>query len=146
MPSRKFKIAISNQQSSHKVAARKIRSAVAEVLAGEGIAEATISLAIVDDPTIHQLNRQYLKHDYATDVLSFVLERDETSIEGEVIVSADTAASNCVEYGWSAQSELTLYAIHGTLHLIGYDDHTPADRRGMRAKEKEYLARLGIKS
>ena len=146
MPSRKYTIAVSNQQTTHKVAARKIRSAVAEVLAGERILKATISLAIVDDATIHQLNRRYLKHDYPTDVLSFVLERNGQSLDGEIIVSADTAASSCAEYRWSPQCELTLYAVHGTLHLIGYDDHKPADRRRMRAKEKEYLARLGIES
>lgn len=145
MASRKYQIAVSNQQATHKISTRQLKTAVAEVLEGERVPEAIVSVAIVDDATIHQLNRQYLKHDYPTDVLSFVLERERRTFEGEIIISADTAAANCVRYGWSPQSELTLYAIHGTLHLIGYDDHSPTDRRQMRAKEKQYLLRAGIK-
>jgi probable rRNA maturation factor len=144
MSAGKYQIAIANQQKKHAIEVRKLRSAVKEVLAGEQILRATISIAVVDDPTIHRLNRQYLQHDYPTDVLSFVLEQDDKTLDGEIILSADTASSASAEYGWSAHEELILYAIHGTLHLIGYDDHSAADRRRMRAKENEYLARAGI--
>jgi probable rRNA maturation factor len=140
----KFQIAISNQQSEHRVSVRQLRKAIREVLCGEELHAASISLAIVDDQTIHRLNQRFLKHDYPTDVLSFVLDRDGHSLDGEIIVSADTAASACGEYGWTVQEELTLYVIHGTLHLIGYDDHTAQDRKRMRAKETEYLRRLSI--
>lgn len=140
----KFRIGINNQQTAHRVSTRQLRTAVKEVLSGEGVLRATVSLAIVDDPTMHRLNRDYLQHDYPTDVLSFVLDRDEGMLDGEIIVSADTAASSCSEYGWSSAEELALYVIHGTLHLVGYDDHSPADRRRMRAQEREYLGRIGI--
>ena len=140
----KYTIEIANQQSRHDVSRQLLRKAARAVLEGEGIQAATISLAVVDDPTMHQLNREYLKHDYPTDVLSFVLDRDDSNLEGEIIVSADTAASRCSEFGWSAQDEITLYVVHGLLHLIGFDDHSPADRRRMRAKEQEYLAQLNI--
>lgn len=142
--SNKYSIEIANQQSRHEVPRQRLRSAAREILQGEGIRTATISLAIVDDRTMHTLNREYLQHDYPTDVLSFVLERGELTLDGEIIVSADTAASRCAEFGWSAQDEMTLYVVHGLLHLIGYDDHSAADRRRMRAKEQEYLALLKI--
>ena len=90
---------------------------------------ATLNIAIVDDPTIHGLNRQFLDHDYPTDVLSFLLERDGGSLEGEVIVSPDTAPAGPREFGWSAADELLLYVIHGTLHLVGYDDQAEAAAR-----------------
>jgi probable rRNA maturation factor len=140
----KYTIEIANQQSRHKVPQQLLRKAARAVLQGEGIQTATISLAIVDDPTMHQLNREYLKHDYPTDVLSFVLDRDGSNLDGEIVVSADMAASRCPEFGWSAQDEITLYVVHGMLHLIGFDDHSPADRRRMRLKEQEYLRKLKI--
>lgn len=142
----KYTIEIANQQNRHAVPRQLLRAATRNVLRGAGVQAATISLAIVDDPTMHRLNREFLQHDYPTDVLSFVLDRDDKKLDGEIIVSADTAASSCDEFGWSAQDEMTLYVIHGLLHLVGFDDHSSADRRRMRAKEKEYLDRLQIVS
>ena len=120
-----------------------MRRTVKEVLKGEGIESGEISLAVVDDPTIHELNRRWLEHDEPTDVLSFVLERDGSSLEGEIIVSADTARARASEFGWSADAELALYIIHGALHLAGYDDKEPAARAEMRQRECFYLERLG---
>jgi len=137
-------IEIANEQSAYEIDKRALKAAVRSVLTGEGIARATISVAVVDDPTIHRLNRQFLKHDYPTDVLSFVLENDENGLDGEIVVSADTAARTCAEYGWSSHCELTLYLIHGSLHLVGYDDHSAAHRAKMRERETHYLRKLGI--
>ena len=67
-----------------------------------------LSVAVVDDPTIHELNRQFLDHDYPTDVLSFLLERDGDALEGEVVVSADTRGPRRSN-GWPADDELLLY-------------------------------------
>jgi probable rRNA maturation factor len=117
----------------------RLRQAVEAIFRESLIERATLSIAIVDDPTIHRLNRQYLDHDYPTDVLSFLLERDERGLEGEVIVSVDTAARRAVEFGWSTADELLLYVIHGTLHLVGYDDQTESTRAEMRAAERRML-------
>lgn len=113
------------------------------VLQGESVAEADVSVAIVDDPAIHLLNRKYLEHDYATDVLSFLLSAIDEPLEGEIIVSADTAKREANRYAWSITDELLLYVIHGTLHIIGYDDASDRDRELMRAKERAYLEKLG---
>lgn len=112
------------------------------VLNSEAVRQAEISLAIVDDAEIHALNRRFLQHDYPTDVLSFVLERTNESLDGEVIVSTETAITRCGEFGWTAAEELTLYAIHGTLHLLGYDDKSPEDRQQMRKRERFHLANV----
>ena len=66
-----------------------------------------------------------LNHDWPTDVLSFVLEDDDGHLEGEVIISADTAAAAAAELGWPPAAEQLLYVIHGMLHLVGYRDKTP---------------------
>ena len=140
-----IKVEIAIEQVEHDVDADLLKQAVRVVLAGESVDRADVSLAIVDDPTICKLNRKYLKHDYATDVLSFLLSGDGEPLEGEVIASADTADRESTQYGWSMMDELVLYVIHGTLHLVGYDDATDADRAEMRVKEKECLAKLGCR-
>ena len=114
------------------------------IVRDHGIVSAEISLVIVDDTTIHRLNRDHLQHDYPTDVLSFVLEKTDVHLDGEIIVSADTATRVAAECGWAAQDELLLYFIHGCLHLVGYDDHCDEDRADMRAAEAKYLRQLNL--
>jgi probable rRNA maturation factor len=122
----------------------RLSQAVQAVLDGAGIERYEISVAVVDDPTIHALNVRHLQHDYPTDVLSFLLEQEDDYLEGEIVASADTAAHEAKKYAATAANELLLYVVHGALHLVGYDDHSEADRQAMRAKEREYLARFGV--
>ena len=84
----------------------------------------------MDDETIHELNRRLLDHDWPTDVLSFVLEDDGDHLEGEVILSADTAGDGRRRTRQLAAEEQLLYVIHGMLHLVGYDDKSDADAAG----------------
>ena len=139
-----IQVEVTNEQDATPLDEARLRSAVEMILADAGIAEAEISIAVVDDPTIRELNRRHLNHDYATDVLSFLLQRDGTSLEGEIVVSGDTAASTAGQYGWSAEEELLLYVIHGSLHLVGHDDRTPEDREQMRLGERRWLLKLGV--
>lgn len=137
-------IDICNDHPTHPVDEARLRETIAAILADAGIEQYNVSVAVVDDATIHELNRQYLAHDFPTDVLSFVLEQKPGQLEGEVIVSADTAARSAASYQWTADDELLLYVIHGTLHLVGYDDLEDAPREQMRAAEQRYLARMGL--
>lgn len=137
-------IEISNQQTSVEFDAQRMHRAAEAILGDAGITDAQLSIALVDDATIHELNRRFLQHDYPTDVLSFVLERDATRLEGEVIASAQTAQRTAAQYDWSADDELLLYVIHGTLHLVGRDDATPADQAAMRRDEGRYLALFDV--
>lgn len=140
-----LQIALTDEQSRLQIDPTRLRTAVETVLSGEGISSGEISLAVVDDEAIHELNRRWLEHDEPTDVLSFVLEEADGYREGEIIVSADTALARSGEFGWSAHDELLLYVIHGALHLVGYDDKRPTDREQMRQRERFYLDRLDIK-
>jgi probable rRNA maturation factor len=139
-----FQIEVTNQQSALAVQPSLLERAAANVLQGERIQAATVSIAVVDDETIRDLNRRYLEHDYATDVLSFTLERDERCLEGEVVVSAETAVRAGAQFGWSANDELLLYVVHGVLHLVGFDDQTAPEREAMRGMERKYLGALGV--
>jgi probable rRNA maturation factor len=134
-----FEIALTNQQSRHSVQEDQLISAARAVLQDSDFASATISLAIVDDKAIHDLNRRHLNHDYPTDVLSFVLSDEGSHLEGEVIISADAAISNAGEHGTSPENEQLLYVIHGMLHLVGYRDKSADDAQEMRAAEARYL-------
>lgn len=142
MPS--LRVELTNRQTQWPVDAARLVQAVERVLAAEGPADCQVHLAIVDDAEIHAVNRQFLAHDEPTDVVTFVLELDDQRLEGEIVVSAETAARLAAEVGWPYEHELTLYAVHGALHLVGYDDLDPESACAMRAQEAAYLRRLGI--
>jgi probable rRNA maturation factor len=138
-----YQIALLNQQFRHSVNERQLTAAATAIVRDSEFSSAAISLAVVDDDTIHELNRRHLEHDWPTDVLSFVLDDNGDHLEGEVILSADTAAAAADELGTSAAEEQLLYVIHGTLHLIGYDDKSDADAQEMRTAEARYLHQFG---
>lgn len=139
-----FDISLTNEQSQHAVDEQQLIDAAKSVLLDSPFSSAAISLVVVDNPTIHELNRQYLEHDWPTDVLSFVLEDGGTHLEGEVIISADTAAESADELGCSAAAEQLLYVVHGVLHLVGFRDKTPSDVEEMRAAEAKFLRQFGF--
>jgi probable rRNA maturation factor len=122
----------------------RIQAAVQAAFSQSAYEDVTVSVAIVDDEAIHELNRQFLSHDYPTDVLSFPLEDAPPRIEGEIIVSADTAERCASDAGWTPSDELLLYVIHGALHLAGFRDKEPAQAAVMRAREAAALASLGV--
>jgi probable rRNA maturation factor len=139
------KISIASPQDAVPIDRARTREVVRTVLAGEGVAEAEISLAFVDNPTIHRLNKQFLKHDEPTDVLSFPLsDPNSRKLSGELVIGAEVALAQAAAHGHDVAAELALYVIHGLLHLCGHDDHDPADAGTMRQRERHYLAQLGL--
>jgi probable rRNA maturation factor len=123
----------------------RMREVVRAVLEGEHIGKAEVSLAFVDNPTIHALNKRFLDHDEPTDVLSFPLSEPKSGrLAGEVVLGAEVARDEAQRRGHDVQAELALYVIHGLLHLCGYDDHGADDAAAMRERERHYLHLLGI--
>ena len=157
-----YQILISNEQSSVAISADELRRVATLTLQSEGVVSAEISLAVVNDPAIHKVNRDYLQHDYPTDVISFLLDSGHADprpalpihvqsrrgagqwLHGDVILSAQTAQREAAEYGWEPQSEICLYLVHGLLHLCGYDDLTDEEQTVMRTREREILQQLGL--
>jgi probable rRNA maturation factor len=137
-------VLVADQQSILEIDRSQLQVAIDSVFRASLYDSGTISIAVVDDPTIHEINRQYLEHDYPTDVLSFVLEDRPPFLDGELVVSTDTAARNAADYGWPASSELLLYVIHGALHLVGHRDKQADETAAMRAAEARHLRELGI--
>jgi|GEM_PF-847897 len=143
-PEPSIQILITNRQSLLAIDTDRLRIVVQQILEDAQFPSALLSIAIVDDPAIHQLNRLYLQHDWPTDVLSFPLEQRLGHLEGEVVVSAETAEKVAAEIPWPGPEELLLYVIHGTLHLVGYQDKRPEEAAKMRAAERTYLRRMGV--
>lgn len=122
-----------------------LRRAVATTLAAHRADGARISVALVDDPRIAQLNHQFLAHDGPTDVISFDLrDGGETRIDGELVISLETAAREAAARGHDLTAEAALYAIHGTLHLLGFDDGDDAASAIMREREGAMMTALGL--
>lgn len=115
-----------------------------EIFSDFGFEKSELSIALVDDASIRRLNNQYLQHDYATDVISFVIDATEDSIVGQLIVSTETAQRVANRIGIPMEHELMLYVIHGTLHLVGLDDMDESSAAKMRAAEADYLGRFDI--
>ncbi len=96
-----------------------------------------LSIAIVDDKHIRVLNRRYRKKDKPTDVLSFayVETQDFASLQGEIIISYDTALRQAKEYHHSVAEEMKLLLAHGILHIAGYNHKTKRERTEMQKAE-----------
>jgi probable rRNA maturation factor len=139
------RISIASPQKTVPIDRGRTREVVRVVLEGEAVADAEISLAFVDDATIHRLNMRYLQHDEPTDVLSFPLSEPNASrLSGELVIGAEVALAQATARGHDVQAELALYVIHGLLHLCGHDDHEEADAGKMRERERRYLKQLGL--
>ena len=122
-----------------------MREIVRAVLDGQGVRDAEISLAFVDNATIQQLNWRYLQHDAPTDVLSFLLsETTAKNLAGELVIGAEVAKAQAESRGHEVGAELALYVIHGLLHLCGYDDKTNKAAGEMRQRERHYLKQLSF--
>ena len=113
-----------------------------------------VDITIVDDEEIHQLNRDYRNADRPTDVLSFALDEDDEDepellegqlhLLGDIIISAETATRQAEEFGHGLEREIVYLAVHGLLHLLGYDHMVEEDKVVMRAKEEEALRAINL--
>jgi len=122
-------------------------------VAGEKGRAGGVGIVLAGSEYVQHLNLRYRGEDWDTDVLAFPMEEpdDEDSetdepILGDVIISLPTAASQAQEYGHDLTMEVALLVAHGILHLLGYDDHTPAGEERMWEKQREVLARLSAPS
>lgn len=93
------------------------------------------------DKRLLEINRQFLQHDYYTDIITFELSPAETPVEGEIYISIDRVKDNAQQHDSTVTRELHRVIFHGVLHLCGYKDKTPAQEKLMREKEDYYLKR-----
>ncbi|WP_370589761.1 rRNA maturation RNase YbeY [Thermoactinomyces sp. CICC 10523] len=113
-----------------------------------------VAVTIVDNEKIHQLNREYRGIDRPTDVLSFPLwepdeewvidEEEEEVMLGDIVISLPKAKEQAAEYGHTLARELGFLAVHGFLHLLGYDHETEQEEKEMFSRQEEILSRIGL--
>jgi probable rRNA maturation factor len=134
-------VSVTNAQRRERCPASLIARSVRMVLRGEGYRAADISVVCVNDGVSRRINTRFLRHDFATDVISFPLGEGD-AVEGELYVNLDRVRVQARRYCVSRSTELVRLVIHGVLHLIGYDDQTARERGRMHEREDVYLARL----
>lgn len=105
------------------------RAAVEATLADRGVADAEVSLTLLDDHEIRELNREHLDHDRPTDVLSFALYGEGEPVLGDVYVGWRQAVRQAELEGVPPTEEIARLAVHGTLHVLGYDHPEDPDAR-----------------
>lgn len=130
-------ITVVNAHPTTRLRRASIEAAVRRALGGEHRGASSVSVILVSDEELLEMNRRFLEHDYLTDVITFPLE--EEPLEGEIYISVDRAREQAAEASVGLYTEVERLAIHGALHLAGYDDATPEDRGRMRLLEDKYL-------
>ncbi len=98
-----------------------------------------ISIIFCSDNYILDVNLRYLQHDYFTDIITFDY-CEGNRLSGDLFISIDSVRENAREFGVEFEEELHRVIVHGLLHLIGYDDHTPEEEKLIHSKEDYYLA------
>ena len=122
-----------------KIKKRDTSAWIKAVAASYGRKVGEIGYLFVDEEKILEVNREYLGHDYYTDVITFDYDEDET-VSGDIVISLDTVRSNAQLFGKTYEEELYRVIIHGILHLCGINDKGPGEREIMEAAENKALA------
>ena len=129
----------------HHSALRFSRSETQRVVAGvirhEKKKLKFVSVVFVGSRFIRRVNKNFLKHDYVTDVISFPLQ-DDVGADAEIYINLDRAKSQAKEYKVSFRQEVLRLVVHGILHLLGYNDKTAVQKRRMQIREDIHLSRL----
>lgn len=147
---------LNNEQSQYDVESFRqlIFRAFQELLAAEGIdLNVEVSLTFVDDEQIRALNHQYRGKDAATDVLSFPQDDEDGFVSipgmarvlGDIVISLPRAKEQAETYGHSLEREVVYLAVHGMLHLLGYDHEDEVARAAMRQREEAVMSALGLR-
>ncbi|MGB0715404.1 MAG: rRNA maturation RNase YbeY [Phycisphaerae bacterium] len=126
---------------------RSLKETIRFALVQAELESADVTIALVDDEHMAALNEKHLQHTGPTDVLTFDFSEpdspNDTTLEGEIVISVDTAKREASSRGHDWSAEVTLYAVHGILHLLGYDDHDPTEAARMHEREDAILRATG---
>ena len=119
-----------------------LKTLLTDLFRKEGRQLAGLSIVFCSDDYLLELNRQFLQHDYYTDILTFLMSERGAPVEGELYISVDRVRENARAFGVPTLQELRRVIIHGSLHLCGYKDKLKKDQALIRQKEDRYLQLL----
>lgn len=137
-----MKIRFDNDGSSYRLRGRrKVREWLTETALSEGYTIDEVGYIFSSSDNMLAMNRQFLGHDYYTDVITFEYgdRRHTGAVAGEIFIDTDTVADNARIYGTPTHEEMLRVVVHGLLHLCGQKDKSPSAAKRMRAKENRYL-------
>ncbi|HTA28037.1 MAG TPA: rRNA maturation RNase YbeY [Bacteroidia bacterium] len=117
----------------------ELKAFIKNVFKREKKAATSLTYVFCSDTYLLDINKQFLNHDYFTDIVTFNLSSDKNKIQGEIYISIDRVRDNANLLGVTIKSELHRVIFHGVLHLCGYKDKTLADEKTMRSMEDKYL-------
>ncbi len=144
-----MRIQIENCQRKKKILKRPLRKIAQRILNVSGYPRGELSILILDNAGIQEINRDYLQRDRPTNVISFAMQEGEggeltPQLLGDVVISAERAASDAAEAGIPFEHELVFLLLHGILHLLGYDHErgSEAEALEMEAREREVFTLL----
>lgn len=123
----------------HKVHVNALRQTLNHVCADFGRDLVQLDIIFVDDEELLMMNREFLQHDYYTDIITFDLSDDTQAIQGELYISTDRVIDNANTIGSSTTDEIIRVCIHGLLHLCGMNDSTESEKSAMRDAENKYI-------
>lgn len=115
-----------------------IKRTVGRILSDAGMKPGVADVIITSDENIYEINREFLGHDYYTDIITFNYNKG-SSLNGEIYISEPRVRENAVKFGTTFGSEMRRVIFHGFLHLCGYDDRTEGEKKKMSEMEEMYL-------
>lgn len=121
---------------------KTLKKWIEDSISQEGLQLQSLNFIFCSDDFLLDINRNYLSHDYLTDIITFNQSDDELVIEGDIFISIDRVKSNALSLNLQFENELARIVIHGVLHLIGYNDKTPSEKDEMTQMEDNYLSQL----
>ncbi len=138
----KFEIEIINDTSFKGIPRKALYNAITNVLNHFKVTSATINLIMVNNEQILKMNKQYLGHNYITDVISFNLSENQDDVIGEVYICLPQAQRQAIEYKTTFKNELLRLAIHGILHILGFTDSKLEEKNKMTKMENFFLNKI----
>lgn len=112
------------------------------VIESEGKSAGIINFIFCNDDYLLKLNREFLNHDYFTDIVTFDNSESENEITGDIYISLERVRENALKMSESVDRELSRVVVHGVLHLIGYNDSNKKEIIMMRKKEDQYITKI----
>ena len=145
------KLEIINLQKHYPIDKKRIKKIVRNVLKLEK-KDAELNVVFTDNKRIKEINKTFLGHDYATDVITFAYDEpslnkvflNESTITGEIIISVEMAKKLAQKHDCAVEGEIALYLVHGLLHLFGYNDKQRKEAKKMHQREGKLLSDLGF--
>jgi probable rRNA maturation factor len=128
-----------NWYQKNDIPKKEIRKVLSQLFEDKKFHVKQYSIVLFTDVELIELNRNFLNHNYHTDIITFNYAEEANTINGEAYLSYETISKNAETFGCSTLQEFTRVAIHGALHLCGYQDKSSKDQKIMRAEEEKYL-------